>query len=295
MTKIGFIGLGHMGLPMVKHLLNGSHQVNVFDLSDDALARAVSLGAITSKGPAEIAQQCDVIFTMLQTGEQVASTCLGEQGLFANAKSNALYIDSSSMDIYQCREIHHMAQQHHIAMLDAPVSGGVAGAEAASLTIMVGGELNDFEKAKPFLSLLGKNIIHAGPAGNGQAAKICNNMILGISMIAISEAYTLAEKLGLDAQTFHDISTNASGQCWAMSNYSPVPGILKNAPASHQYQPGFTAHMMLKDLLLSQSAADHAHVSTKLGALATEIYKAFNAVDDQKSLDFSAIIQSIDK
>jgi 3-hydroxyisobutyrate dehydrogenase len=290
--RIGFIGLGHMGYPMVRQLLANHHPVTVFDIAPAAIDALTAHGATAAASPGDVAVDADIVFTMLQTGEQVMDVCLGEQGIFEQAKRGLLYIDSSSIDVTMSRQLHSQAQAHGVVMLDAPVSGGVAGAEQAALTIMVGGGSEAFQQALPILQCLGKTIIHAGGAGNGQAAKICNNLILGISMIAVSEAFTLAEQLGLDAQTFFQISRESSGECWAMTHYCPVPGVLPNVPANHEYRPGFTSAMMLKDLRLSQTAASDVHLATPLGARACELYKAFNE-SGHGQLDFSAIIQML--
>lgn len=291
-TKIGFIGLGHMGNPMVMNLLAQGHQVHVYDIVTASMSSLVAKGAIAAYSPAEVAKDAEFVFTMLQSGEQVSDACLGAQGIFTHFAENALYIDCSSIALITSRLLHQEARARGIAMLDAPVSGGVKGAKAATLTIMVGGDTAHFQRAEPLLAHLGKLIFHAGAAGNGQVAKICNNMILGISMIAISEAFTLAQGLGLDAQTFYEISSHASGECWAMTHYCPVPGILADVPAAHDYQPGFTANMMLKDLKLSQSAAQSIHLETTLGAQATALYQHF-AEMGYADLDFSAIIKQI--
>lgn len=290
MRKIGFIGLGHMGKPMVKHLLAAGFSVHVYDVVPAAIQACVEFGAIAAKSPADAARESEVVFTMLQTGDQVKSVCQGEDGIFANIEKNALYIDSSSIDITTSRALHDECRNINLAMLDAPVSGGVAGAEAATLTIMVGGEAENFERGKEYLSHLGKKIIHTGPAGNGQAAKICNNMLLGISMIAVSETFVLAEKLGLSPEKLFEVSSNASGQCWSLTSYCPVPGLVPTSPANNNYQPGFTAQMMLKDLQLSQDAARTHNVATPLGAEATELYLLFNH-NKNPQLDFSAIIK----
>src|SRR3990167_4380077 len=276
MTIIGFIGLGHMGNPMVKNLIKNNYQVNVFDLSNEAMRVLATAGAQPVESITELAQHADVVITMLQTGDQVRQVCLGKEGIFANLKRNALYIDSSSIAVDSSREIHGEATSLGIAMLDAPVSGGVAAATAGSLTFMVGGEMVDFEQAQPMLSAMGKKIIYAGPAGSGVAAKICNNMLLAISMIGVSEAFTLGEKLGLNPKKLFEISSNASGQCWSLTQYCPFPGILPEVPSSHDYQPGFTAKMMLKDLALSQEAAKTAAVTTPLGKQAMELYEKFS-------------------
>jgi 3-hydroxyisobutyrate dehydrogenase len=289
--KIGFIGLGHMGNPMVKNLLINKFQVMVFDVMPEVMSALITNGA-TSGSIIDIALQCEIVFTMLQTGEQVTSTCLGEQGLFAHMKPQTLFIDCSSIDIQTSRQLHQLAQDKDIAMLDAPVSGGVAGAEAASLTLMVGGSEENLRHALPVLQCLGKKIVHAGPAGNGQAAKICNNMLLGISMIGVCEAFVLAEKLGLAADKLFEISSNASGQCWSLTSYAPVPGLVPSSPANHNYKPGFTAKMMLKDLLLSQAAAQATGTATPLGAEATALYSMF-INQGFAEMDFSGIINMI--
>jgi 3-hydroxyisobutyrate dehydrogenase len=264
--------------------------VRVFDIAAEAVASLVEVGAIAAPSVAAVTHDADVVFTMLQTGEQVRNVCLGEQGIFVNAKKSLLYIDSSSIDITVARELHAHAAEKGIAMLDAPVSGGVASATAGTLTIMIGGSNDNFQRAEAVLSKLGKKIIHAGAPGNGQAAKICNNLILGISMVAVSEGFSLAEKLGLDAKVFFDISNHASGQCWAMTNYCPVPGILPHAPASHDYQAGFSAQMMLKDLKLAQTAAASINAALPLGAEAAALYTVF-VNQGNAGLDFSGIIR----
>jgi len=290
--KIAFIGLGHMGNPMVRNLLKSGFHVKVYDVMQEAMQALVKQGAIAATSVLEAVADAEVVFTMLQTGQQVEEVCLGDKGIFAHAKKNLLYIDSSSIDIEVSRALHQTAEKNHIAMVDAPVSGGVAGAEAATLTFMVGGSEENYLRAKSILETLGKKIIHAGSAGNGQAAKICNNLLLAISMIGVCEAFTLAEKLGLASKTFFDISSNASGQCWSMTSYAPVPGLVDKAPANNHYQPGFMAKMMLKDLHLAENAAENAHAFIPLGNAATELYSRF--VEQGKGeMDFSAIIKMI--
>ncbi|EKD92148.1 MAG: hypothetical protein ACD_29C00156G0002 [uncultured bacterium] len=292
MKTIGFIGLGHMGNPMVQNLLKNNYKVKVFDIDDQAIKPLIVLGAISAKNPAEIAQNTDVVITMLQTGEQVKQCCLGDQGIFAHVKSDTLFIDCSSIDVHTSRELHVAAKSKYITMCDAPVSGGVLAAQNATLTFMVGGDEKNFESAKNILTAMGKKIIYAGLAGSGAAAKICNNMLLGISMIAVSEAFVLADKLGLDAQKLFEISSNASGQCWSLTNYCPWPNILPNVPSSHDYQPGFTAKMMLKDLHLSQDAASMVNAATPLGKHAMELYAQF-VKSNADEIDFSGIIQML--
>lgn len=289
--KIGFIGLGHMGNPMVKNLLKAGFDVLVYDIDSRAEEALLQHGA-SSTNLAEMAKNTDIIFIMLQSNSQVKETCLQPQGLFANAKKDLLIIDSSSIDLAATEMLHKEASEAGIAFLDAPVSGGVTGAAAGTLTIMVGGETEHFKRAKPILEKLGKKIIHAGPAGMGQAAKICNNMILGISMVAVSEGFTLADKLGLDLNKFFEIASNSSAQCWSMTTYCPVPGILENVPANKNFQPGFMAKMMLKDLMLAMHAAESVNATTPLGAVSSELYSLF-VNHGHGEMDFSGIIKMI--
>ncbi len=290
MTKIAFIGLGHMGHPMTKCLLKAGLSVKVFDLSSAAIQSLTAHGAVAAHSIHDVIQDADVIITMLQTGSQVTDVCLGSKGLFAGAKENVLYIDSSSIDMTTTRKLHEAAETTGIAMLDAPVSGGVAGAESGSLTFMVGGKENNFHRGKPVFEKMGKKIVHAGPAGSGQAAKICNNLILGISMIGVSEAFTLGQKLGLDPKKFFEISSNASGQCWSMTSYCPVPGLVEKAPSNNAFKPGFAANMMLKDLRLGQHAAESVNASIPLGTVAAELYTLF-VNQGHADMDFSGIIK----
>lgn len=288
--KIGFIGLGHMGHPMVLNLLKHQHAVKVYDVIPSTIEKLAEHGATPTQSLAEVATDVDVIITMLQTGEQVSDVCLSDDGLFANAQAETLFLECSSIDVTTARNLAEIAKGRHFTMLDAPVSGGVAGAEKATLTFMVGGRESVFNRAKPIFECMGKNIIHAGPSGTGQAAKICNNMILGISMIAISEAFVLGDKLGLSPEKLFEISSNSSGQCWSLTSYCPVPGLVPAAPSNRDYEPGFTAAMMLKDLRLSQQMAQTVNAATPLGAEATAVYSLFNNLGFDQ-LDFSAIIQ----
>jgi 3-hydroxyisobutyrate dehydrogenase len=290
--KIGFVGLGHMGNPMAMNLLKAGCEVTVYDVFPDAVKNLVSEGATHATTLADVAKDADVIYTMLQTGAQVKEVCMSENGLFANARKNILFIDSSSIEIAITRELHQQAEKSGIAMIDAPVSGGVSGAEGAALTFMVGGNEKNLERARPILELLGRKIVHAGPAGTGQAAKICNNLILGVSMIAVSEAFSLGEKLGLDPKKFFEISSNASGKCWAMTNNCPAPDVVEGVPANYNYEAGFMAKMMLKDLRLGQKAAETVGASIPLGSEAAEIYSLF-VNKGNGELDFSGIIQMI--
>jgi 3-hydroxyisobutyrate dehydrogenase len=294
MTKIGFVGLGHMGLPMAINLVKAGHQVTGYDLQQSALEQFSKSGGLSANSLQTTAKDQDILITMLQTGQQVLHVCLGADGLFNSAKKGTLFIDCSTIDVKTAREIHQIAQENHLQSLDAPVSGGVAGANAGTLTFMVGGNETAYQAALPILSHMGQKIIHTGTEGNGQAAKICNNMILGISMVAVSEAFTLAEGLGLSASKLFEVVSNSSGQCWVISKYVPVPGILENVPANNDYKPGFAAAMMLKDLLLSQNSAQSVNVKTPLGAKTTDLYQHF--IDQGLGdTDFSAIIKLIAK
>jgi 3-hydroxyisobutyrate dehydrogenase len=290
MAKIGFIGLGNMGLPMAENLIKMGHDVSGFDLSADACMRLAAGGGTNTSSIADACKDASVVITMLPAGEQVREVYLGDGGVLTAAAAGTLLIDSSTIDVEAAREVAHAAQARGFAMVDAPVSGGVAGAQAATLTFMVGGPDDAFERARPVLDAMGRTIVHAGGPGTGQAAKICNNMILGASMIVVSEAFLLAEKLGLDAQKLFDISSKSSGQCWSMTSYCPVPGPVPTSPANRDYQPGFTAAMMLKDLKLAQAAARATHATTPLGAGAAAVYERF-IESDGGSIDFSGIIR----
>jgi 3-hydroxyisobutyrate dehydrogenase len=290
MTKIGFVGLGHMGLPMAINLVKAGYQVTGYDLQPSALQNFAAAGGLIANDIPEIAQNKEVLITMLQTSQQVLNVCHGSNGLFAHAHSGTLFIDCSTIDVNSSREVHQLAQSKNLLVVDAPVSGGTAGATAGTLTFMVGGEESAFKAAQPLLSVMGQKIIHTGTAGSGQAAKICNNMILGISMVAVSEAFVLAEQLQLSPQKLFEVVSNSSGQCWAMTKYVPVPGILEQVPANNEYKPGFAAAMMLKDLLLSQDSAHSTKVATPLGAKATALYQ--HLIDQGLGeFDFSAIIK----
>ncbi|GAB4516900.1 MAG: 3-hydroxyisobutyrate dehydrogenase [Amphiplicatus sp.] len=292
MATIAFIGLGNMGGPMAANLAKAGRQVVAFDLSEAARARAVEAGCQGAESIAAAAKDADVVVTMLPAGRHVRAVYLGEDGVIANAKNGALFIDSSTIDVDSARAVNKAAGEAGFQMVDAPVSGGVAAATAGTLTFMVGGEKEAFERARPVLQHMGKNIFHAGQAGNGQVAKICNNMLLGVSMIATCEAFNLAERLGLDAQTFFDIASTASGQCWSMTSYCPAPGPVPSAPSNRDYRPGFTAAMMLKDMRLAQEAARNARAATPLGGLAEEVYALMEAAG-KDSLDFSGVMKLI--
>jgi 3-hydroxyisobutyrate dehydrogenase len=292
MAKIGFIGLGNMGGPMARNLAKAGHQVKGFDVVEASLAAAEAGGVTRVASAAEAAEEVETVFTMLPAGPHVREVYTGTHGIIVAAESGTLFVDSSTIDVATARAVHEAAAAAGHLMVDAPVSGGVGGAEAGTLTMMVGGSDAAFARAKPFLEVVGKRVIHAGGAGNGQVAKVCNNMILGISMIAISEAFTLGEKLGLDPKTLQDIASTASGSCWAMLNHNPVPGVVEGSAANRDYKPGFAAGMMHKDLKLAQEAASIAGAATPLGAEAAALYTLFvNA--GNAGLDYSAIIKLI--
>lgn len=292
MMTIGFIGLGHMGNPMANNLLQKGYELYVYDVMPTAVNSLAARGAIPVDSIRGLAEKSNVIVTSVQSSQQVMDICLDENGIFNHAKENLLFIDCSSIDMTTTRELHKEAEKRSIHMLDAPVSGGVAAAKAGTLTIMVGGKEESFELATPILSAMGKKLVYAGPGGNGQAAKICNNLLLAISMVGVCEAFTLAKKLGLDQKKFYEISSNASGQCWSMTSYCPVPGILENVPSNNDYQPGFKARMMLKDLRLAQHAAELANTSITLGAVTAELYELF-VNQGYGELDFSGIINML--
>lgn len=290
MARIAFIGLGNMGYPMAQHLIKAGHVVIGVDVNSEAIERLIASGGNGADSVGAAVSDADIVVTMLPSGTEVREAYLGNGGIVERATAGTLLIDSSTIDVATAREVAAAAEAKGLLMVDAPVSGGVTGAQNATLTFMVGGEEAAFNNAKPILDLMGKTIVHAGGPGNGQAAKICNNMVLGISMIAVSEAFVLAEKLGLDAQKLFDISSKSSGQCWAMTSYCPVPGPVPASPANRDYQAGFTANMMLKDLKLAQDAAKSAKATTPLGAGAAAIYAQY--VDSgEGARDFSGIIR----
>ncbi len=293
MSNIGFIGLGNMGGPMAANLAKAGHAVKAFDLSQSAVEKAVAAGCAAAATVAEAATGVEVVVSMLPAGAHVKGVYMSDEGVFSVAGKGTLIIDCSTIDVDSARTVAAAAVEAGMLMVDAPVSGGVAGAENAALTFMVGGPEEAFAKAQPILEKMGKTIVHAGGAGNGQAAKICNNMLLGISMIGVSEAFMLAKRLGLDAQKLFDISSKASGQCWAMTSYCPVPGPVPTAPSNRDYVPGFAADMMLKDLKLAQDAAAAAGASTPLGAAAESLYQMFSNKGNG-GLDFSGIVKMVD-
>lgn len=281
-----------MGSGMCANLARAGHQVRAFDLNPEAVAKAVATGAVAATTIAQCVVDASFVITMLPAGKHVHSVYFDDDGVLAHANENALLIDCSTIAVDEARRAVAKVGEAGYGALDAPVSGGVAAASAGTLTFMVGGETADFERAKPILETMGKNVFHAGPSGNGQAAKTANNMLLGISMIATSEAFNLAEKLGLDAQTFFDISSKASGQCWSMTSYCPAPGPVPTSPANNDYEPGFTVAMMLKDLRLAEDAADGAGADIAFGKQAEQLYAR---LEDQglSSKDFSVVMRHV--
>ncbi|MBL1241793.1 MAG: 3-hydroxyisobutyrate dehydrogenase [OCS116 cluster bacterium] len=290
MTNIGFIGLGNMGSPMAANLIKAGHHVTGFDLSADALAAFKAIGGIPASSAIDAVIDADIVITMLPAGKHVDAVYCGEGGLLTAAKSGTLFLDSSTIDVETARKVASAAADANMLMMDTPVSGGVGAAIAGTLTFMCGGSDEAFAKAKPILDVVGGNIIHAGASGTGQAAKICNNMMLGIQMISVCEAFAMADALGLDRQKLYDISSKASGQCWSLTTYCPVPGPIPTTPANNDYEPGFATAMMLKDLRLAADAAKAVGVNTQIGQKAKELYEAMSEAGlDNK--DFSAYFE----
>jgi 3-hydroxyisobutyrate dehydrogenase len=288
--KIAFIGLGNMGGGMAANLVKAGHRVNAFDLSADALARAQENGCATFTSVRDAVDGVDAVVSMLPNGTIVDSVF--ENDVLGHAPTGAVLLDCSTIDVDTARKVTADAVAAGYDMVDAPVSGGIAAANGGTLTFMVGGTDTAFARAEPILSAMGKAVIHAGGSGAGQAAKICNNMLLGASMIATCETFAMAEKLGLDLQTFYDISSKASGQNWSMTSYCPVPGVGPTTPADNDYQGGFATALMLKDLKLAMEAAQSVNADVPMGARAAELYAQFDAAG-KGGMDFSAIIQSL--
>jgi len=287
MASIGFIGLGNMGNPMAANLVKAGHEVTGFDLSEQTLEIARSNGVETVGSLVEAVSGKDVVITMLPAGTHVLSVY---ESVLQEANSGTLFIDCSTIDVASARTAHELAAQAGMASVDAPVSGGVGGAEAGTLTFMAGGAKEAFERAEPVLEAMAGRIVHCGEPGDGQAAKICNNMILGISMIGVGEAFALAEKLGLSHQALFDVASTSSGQCWSINTYCPVPGPVPTSPANNGYKPGFAVDLMLKDLKLAQEAAQSNGAITPLGAQAAQLYSLFSAMGNG-GMDFSGIIE----
>jgi len=289
MATIAFIGLGNMGGPMAANLVKAGHKVVAFDLVAASRDQAMADGASVAESSVAAVKGADAVITMLPAGKHVLSVWTD---VIPSMSKETLIVDCSTIDVESAKEAHTLAAKHGMASVDAPVSGGTGGAKGATLTFMCGGEDKAFAAAKPVLEKMGKRIVHCGGGGAGQAAKICNNMILGISMIAVGEAFALAEKLGLSHQALFDVASTSSGQCWALTSYCPVPGPVPTSPANNAYKPGFASALMVKDLTLAQDAAKAAGAATPLGKHAQEIYKAFDAAG-HGGVDFSGIIQHV--
>ncbi|MEA1618417.1 3-hydroxyisobutyrate dehydrogenase [Erythrobacter sp. T5W1-R] len=287
--KIAFIGLGNMGGGMAANLVKASHDVRAFDLSEAALTAAREAGCSTFATAKEACDGAEAVVSMLPNGAIVKQVYWDE--VIGHAPEGAILMDCSTIDVATAREVIAVTEQHGYQMVDAPVSGGIAAAAGGTLTFMVGGSAEAFARAQPILQAMGKAVIHAGGPGTGQAAKICNNMLLAIHMIGTCEAFAMAEKLGLDAQTFYDIASVSSGQNWSMTSYCPVPGVGPVTPADKGYQGGFAAGLMLKDLRLAMEAAASAGAKTSLGEHARAIYEDF--AKDNAALDFSGIIRTL--
>lgn len=292
MARIGFIGLGNMGSGMAANMVKAGHEVFAFDLNSDAVKALEAKGAKAAESLADAVRGAEAIVTMLPAGQHVRSVYEGDDGILELADRKAILMDCSTIDVESARAVAAEADKKQMAFVDAPVSGGVAAAEGGTLTFMVGGSQASFDKAEPFLDAMGKAVIRAGDAGAGQAAKICNNMLLAITMIGTCEAMNLAQKLGLDPQNFFNIASQASGQSWSLTSYCPVPGPVPAAPSNRDYKPGFAAPMMLKDLRLAMQAAERVDASTPLGRRAENLYSVFNESGGNQ-LDFSGIIKML--
>lgn len=289
MASIAFIGLGNMGGPMTANLLKAGHKVVAFDLVAASRDQAKADGAAIAESSVAAVKGADTVITMLPAGKHVLSVW---NDVVPSMTKGALIIDCSTIDVESAKAAHVLAAKHGMASVDAPVSGGTGGAKGATLTFMCGGDDKAFAAAKPVLEKMGKRIVHCGGGGAGQAAKICNNMILAVSMIAVGEAFALAEKLGLSHQALFDVVSTSSGQCWALTSYCPVPGPVPTSPANSGYKPGFAAALMVKDLTLAQDAAKATGAATPLGKHAQEIYQAFDLTGNG-GVDFSGVIQHI--
>jgi len=292
--KIAFIGLGNMGGPMARNLVKAGHTLAVFDVVKANVDTLGALGATATSSAKEAAAHGEVIITMLPSSPHVKSVYLGDEGVLAGATAGSTLIDSSTIDPLTAREVAAAALERGFAMADAPVSGGTGGAEAGTLTFMVGAESALFERIKPVLAHMGKNIVHCGGAGTGQVAKLCNNMLLGISMIGVAEAMNLGAALGIDPKILAGIINTSSGRCWSSDTYNPYPGVLPNAPASRGYTGGFGTDLMLKDLGLATDAAKQAKQSVVMGATAQQLYQIFSS-QGAGGQDFSAIINLLKK
>ena len=288
MTQIAFIGLGHMGLPMARNLLNAGHTLSVFDLVASAVNELAAQGARAAGSAADAVSAAEVVISMLPASRHVEGLYLGDTGLLSVITPGSLVLECSTIAPEAARKVHQAAAARGIALLDAPVSGGTAGAAAGTLTFMVGGDAATLERARPILANMGKNIFHAGPAGAGQVAKVCNNQLLAVHMIGTAEAMALGVANGLDPATLAEIMRQSSGGNWSLEKYNPWPGVMPNAPASKDYRDGFAAELMAKDLGLAQEAAQATASSTPMGALALQLYRLL-LKQGQGKLDFSAV------
>ena len=287
--KIGFVGLGHMGAPMARNLLKAGHDLVVHDVVQRNVDALKAAGAVAAPSAARAADQAELVITMLPSSPHVKTVYLGSEGVLAGVAPGVTLIDSSTIDPHTAREVAAQAAQHGNPMADAPVSGGTGGAEAGTLTFMVGGDAAVFRQITPVLRHMGKNIVHCGESGTGQVAKICNNLLLGITMIGVSEAMNLGSALGIDAKVLAGIINTSSGRCWSSDTYNPYPGVMENVPAARGYTGGFGADLMLKDLGLAVDAAKLSKQPVVLGALAQQLYQMFSA-QGAGGQDFSAII-----
>ena len=292
MAKIGFIGVGNMGGPMATNLIKDGHEVKAFDVVGQTLSRIVNAGASQASSPADAASDVEAVVTMLPAGQQVSDVYTGTGEVLANLARGTLIIDSSTIDVATSREMHAAAADAGFDMLDAPVSGGVTGAEAGTLTIMCGGSAETFARAKPYLDVMGKNIFHAGGAGSGQVAKACNNMLLAIHMIGTTEALSMGARNGLDPGALSEIMRASSGNNWSLDVYNPYPGVMPDKPASNDFKPGFMTDLMVKDLGLAMDVAAGAGLDVKMGALAKQVYEAHQQAGNG-ALDFSSIINRL--
>jgi 3-hydroxyisobutyrate dehydrogenase len=289
MATVAFIGLGNMGGPMAANLVKGGHKVVAFDLVAASRDQAKADGAAIAESAVSSVKGADVVITMLPAGKHVLSVW---SEVVPSMTKGTLIIDCSTIDVESSKQAHALAAKHGVASVDAPVSGGTGGAKGATLTFMCGGDDKAFAAAKPVLEKMGKKIVHCGGAGAGQGVKICNNMILAISMIGLGEAFSLAERLGLSHQAVFDVVSTSSGQCWALTSYCPVPGPVPTSPANNDYKPGFATALMVKDLTLAQDAAKASGTATPLGKQAQEMFRAFDA-SGHGGMDFSGIIQHV--
>lgn len=286
MATIGFIGLGNMGLPMAANLAKAGHEVLGFDTTPDVLIEAKGMGIETCASIQDSVENVDTIITMLPNGEIVLSVM---EQILPHCKKGAILIDCSTVDVESARRVHANAKAAGLGCIDCPVSGGTTGAEAGTLTFMIGGEKQDVDRAAPFLEIMGGRQVHVGGGGAGQAAKICNNMLLAVSMIGTCEAFSLGKKLGLEPQALFDVMSTSSGSCWSINTYCPVPGAGPKSPADNDYKPGFASSLMIKDTTLAQQAAEAVQQDTPLGAHALELYKQFDEMSGEDK-DFSGII-----